>query len=482
MLAPRIQGLPLVGAFFAHRADPLDFLTRASRLGDVVGFRLGRSEFHLISHPDGVQRVLVDNAAAYHKTGPGQDLIRYAFGDGLPTSEGERWRAQRRTTGPAFRSDRMAGLVPAMASGASALVEALLASASRGDTIEATETFARVTLEIASRAMFGVDLASPVAAARTGPATVGSAQTAHTSAGSAHTDRTTPAPDRAAAIERALGTIRCEVTRRGTSLTHGILGTSAPTPGNRRFAAAIRDLRAVAASMLVLRRATSHDDGTEPPDDLLAILLGADHAAAGDSDEALLDQLVPLLIASHLTTSNTLTWTLWLLAQDVLARERAEAEVDRVLGGRTPGADDVEQLPFVRAVIDEAMRLYPPGWRLVRWVAADDEIAGFRIPRATRVFLSPWVTHRHPAWWDAPETFRPERFLVPAHERFAYFPFGFGVRQCLGRRFALLEATVLVSSILQRVRLDPVPGQHVVPAAQMTLTPRDGLRMRPSPR
>ena len=435
MHSPRIQGLPLVGAFFAHRSDPLGFLTRASRLGDVVGFRLGRSEFHLVSHPEGVQRILVDNAAAYHKTGPGQDLIRYAFGDGLPTSEGERWREQRRTTGPAFRSDRMGGLVPAMASGASDLVDALAASAARGDAVEITGAFAHTTLTIAGRAMFGVDLA-----------------------------------DRAGALERALGTIRDEVTRRGVSLTHGILGTSFPTPGNRRFDAAIRDLRAIAATMVAERRTAAGGD------DLLAILLGAGLAA---EDGPLLDQVVPLLIASHLTTSNTLTWTFWLLSQHADARERATAEVDDVLAGRTPDADDVERLVFVRAVIDEAMRLYPPGWRLVRWVAVDDEIAGVRIPRGTRVFLSPWVTHRHPAWWDAPEEFRPERFLAPSHPRFAYFPFGFGVRQCLGRRFALLEATVVVASILQRLRLDLVPGQRVGPAPLMTLAPRFGLRVCP---
>jgi len=437
MLAPRIPGLPIVGSFLSNRADPLGFLTHAGRLGDVVAFRLGRTEFHLVSHPEGVQRVLVDDAATYRKTGPGQDLVRFAFGDGLPTSEGERWRAQRRTTGPAFRHDRIGGLVPLMATGASALADAWAARAARGESFDVTGALARTTLEIAGRAMFGIDVAA-----------------------------------RAAGIERSLGTIRDEVSRRSTSLSHSLIGTRLPTPGNRRFAAAIRDLRSVAAAMIGDRR-RAHVGG----DDLLSILLGDERA--GD-DDALLDQVVPLLIASHLTTSNTLAWTFWLLSQHPAAAARARAEVDDVLGGRAPELEDVERLAFVRAVIDEALRLYPPGWRLVRWADDDDEIAGVTIPRGTCVFVSPWVTQRHPAWWSEPDTFLPERFLAPAHERprFAYFPFGAGLRQCIGSRFALLEAVVVVACVLQRLELELEPGQRVEPAPLMTLSPRDGLRMR----
>ena len=186
-----------------------------------------------------------------------------------------------------------------------------------------------------------------------------------------------------------------------------------------------------------------------------------------------------VFLAGHETTANALAWSWYLLARHPEAERRLHAELDAALGGRPPGLADLARLPYARAVLAEAMRLYPPAWVIGRRCVAPFEVRGATLPARTVVLLSPYVVHRDPRWWPEPAAFRPERWAPDAPERhkFAYFPFGAGTRVCIGEQFAWMEGTLALATIAQRWRLRLAPGQTVAPQPMITLRPRGGMPM-----
>jgi cytochrome P450 len=206
-----------------------------------------------------------------------------------------------------------------------------------------------------------------------------------------------------------------------------------------------------------------------------------EETGAAMSPRQLRDEVMTFLLAGHETTAMALSWTWYLLARHPDVAEAARAETLAAVGDRAPALEDLPRIPLARMVVEEAMRLYPPVWGIGRQTIGPDRIGGYDIPRNTLVNLSPWVTHRHPDFWDEPDRFDPERFR-PGRERtrprFAYFPFSGGPRLCIGEGFALMEAQVIVAMLLQRYRLTLVQPGAVVPEPTLTLRPRGGLPMR----
>jgi cytochrome P450 len=199
------------------------------------------------------------------------------------------------------------------------------------------------------------------------------------------------------------------------------------------------------------------------------------------TDQQLRDEVLTLLTAGHDTVGAALSWSWHLLGGRPDVQEALAVEARARCGGRTPGIDDLPHLPLARAVFDEALRLYPPAPGVIREAIQEDEIQGRRIPRKALVVLYGYVTHRDPAWWDEPEKFKPERFLPGAgagRPKFAYFPFGGGPRVCIGNTFALTEGPLILAALAQRFRLEPVPGEVVVPDTTFTLRPKNAVRMR----
>jgi cytochrome P450 len=197
------------------------------------------------------------------------------------------------------------------------------------------------------------------------------------------------------------------------------------------------------------------------------------------------DELMTFIAAGHETTANGLGWMWYLLSEHPAAREQLFAEVDDVLGGRPPGADAVDRLPWTTACFQEAMRLYPPVWHVQRRAEADDVVAGHPVPAGSVVLISTWTTHRDPAVWPNPAGFDPRRFLgdaPKARPRHAYFPFGGGRRVCVGQGFAMTEAAILAAMIAQRYTLDFIPGSKIVLDPTITLRPLHGLPMTVHPR
>jgi cytochrome P450 len=436
---PFIAGEPVLGTLRDFARDRLGFLSEMARKGDVVSFKVGWRLFHLVASPEGVQRVLVDNYPNYTKETRGQDLLRTVLGDGLVTSEGDAWRRQRRLAQPAFHKDRLATFVPIMTRSA----REMLATWKDGETRDVSAELSKLTLTAVGRALMSSELA-----------------------------------DSATDVGQALTLVLREIAARTISIVDLFLGTRVPTPRNRRFNSAIASLDRVVEATIAERR---RDPGQHQ--DLLSLLMTArdEETQLGMSDRLLRDQVITMILAGHETTSNALAWTLLLLSKHPAVARQARAEVESVLGDREPELADLGRLEYVRAVVEESMRLYPPVWTLARNVLHDDVISGYDVPGGSYVFVSPWVTHRHPDVWDNPEGFDPERFLGHSsgeRARYAYFPFGGGARQCIGNTFALTEAQVILAMILQRFRLDLMPGQRIEPEPLATLRPKYGMEMR----
>ena len=200
---------------------------------------------------------------------------------------------------------------------------------------------------------------------------------------------------------------------------------------------------------------------------------------AGFTDAELRNEAITMLLAGHETTASALSWTFALLAAHPEAAARVRAEVDDVLGQRTPMLDDLPRLTFTTQAIQETMRLYPSIWAIERRAVSHDVIGGFAIPAGSSVIISPYVLHRHPRFWPDPERFDPSRFDRPKPSP-AYLPFGAGPRYCVGSEFAMLEARLVVAMVTQAFRLTLVPGHVVAPHPSLTLRVRGGLPMRPS--
>ena len=250
-----------------------------------------------------------------------------------------------------------------------------------------------------------------------------------------------------------------------------------PTPRNRRIQQSIRTLDAVVLDII-----TEHCRSGAGNDDLLSMLLEAREEEIGEqmNDRQLRDEVMTLLLAGHETTSNALSWAWYLLSQYPDAERCLHAELEQVLGGRTPAVEDLSRLTYTRMVLEETLRLYPPAVGFNRKALADDEVGGYFVPAVTLIWLSPYVTHRHPDFWERPEVFDPERFSSErsaGRPHFAHYPFGGGPRLCIGNHFAMMEAQLVLATIAQRYQLRLVPDHRVEPQVLLTLRPRGGLPM-----
>ena len=442
-LPPLMPGGLLFGSGPQAVADPLGLYTRAQRtLGDVVRLRgIPGINWYLVTHPAGVEHVLKTRGKNYRKPDRFNAPVRMLAGNGILASEGDTWLQNRRLMQPAFHRQRLAGLVAQMAEAAERAAERWDRLAAEGAVIDAGEEMLRLTLRIVGTTLFSHDLS--------GEANV-----------------------LGAAIRTSFATVSKRMTMPLAAPEW------LPTRENRRFAAARDVVHRTVDAMIAERRRSGED---RP--DLLQMLLAAQDAETGArmDDRQVRHEALTLMIAGHETAAASLSWAWHLLAANPGPAARMREELDSVLGGRTPGVEDLPRLPYTRAVFDETLRLYPPAWGQPRESVEEDEIGGYRIPARNIVMVCQWVTHRRPDLWDRPDEFVPERFVGAGpgtFPPFAYYPFGGGARQCIGSSFALMEAQVVLATLAQRFELEPVPGHEVVPDATFTLRPRNGVRMR----
>lgn len=472
---PHISAAPLPGPgdrppldeLSTLRDGPHAFLLRiAQQYGPILRYPVGPPigpgfAFYLICDPDGVKHVLQDNHKNYSKDTFQYNLLSTITGQGLLTSDGDFWLRQRRLAQPAFHKTRVAGFGPLMGEAAQAMLARWDAHAAAGEPVDVAEEMMHVALQIVGKALFSAEVGG-----------------------------------QADALAQATLTVLDHIVHRAR--TFGVVPEWLPTPGNRRHKAAMHTLEGAVYETIRARRPGPHPpsaaqqgDGAPPASargglgpeaDLLAVLMAARDPDTGEgmSDRHLRDEAMTGLIAGHETVASALAWTWHLLAENPAAEARLGAELAEVLGGRPPAVDDLPRLPYTQAVFEEALRLYPPAWIITRKALGDDEICGYRVPAGALVVTSPYVTHRLPQYWDAPEVFRPERFLPEAaarRQRFAFYPFGGGPRLCIGNGFAMVEAGLIIASVAQRYRPRPVSGHPVVVEPGVTLRPKHGLLM-----
>jgi cytochrome P450 len=420
---PGPAGLPLLGSMFELKRDSLGtFLNAQREHGDVVRITAGppglRAELYAVFSAEGAQQVLATDSANFRKDNSFYQEIRESFGNGLLTSQDDDYLRQRRLVQPLFTRRRVDGYAEAVTAETSAMTAAWRSAPD--STVDVAVETTRLTLRAVARILFGTDVEAAVDV-----------------------------------VERCFPVIGEYCLSRGYSPAN--LPRNWPTPANRRAAAAMNELYAVCDGIIEKRRAEG-DSATGQ--DLLTLLAQAESAEDGSLDASeIRDQVLIFLLAGHETTATSLAFALHLLARHPKAQEQAREEVVRVLAGRTPAAADLDALPYLTKVLKEAMRLYPAGPVIGRQAVAAAEVGGHTIPAGADVIVAPWVTHRHPRYWDDPERFDPERF-TPEREkerpRYAWFPFGGGPRACIGQHFSMLESVLALALILQEYELTAV--------------------------
>ncbi|MDI3422646.1 cytochrome P450 [Streptomyces luteolus] len=444
---PLVDGHPLLGSLNELRTDTLGAYLRAQRsYGDVVRFEAGppgmRAEVYGIFSATGIQQVLGAQAANFRKENAVYTEIRESIGNGLLTSQDEEYIFQRRMVQPFFTRRRVNGYADTVRLEAEATAKDW--EAAPGGLVDVSTEMAEFALRAVTRILFGSDIDTAIDVVR-----------------------------------RNFPVLGDSVLRRGVTPLR--IPRSWPTPANRRVGAAQRELYAVCDRIIAERTAA----GATSEQDMVSLLIQArDEDGSALSAEAVRDQVLVFMLAGHETTATALAFALHLLATHPEAQRKVRDEVDAVLGGRAAGADDVESLPYINQVLKEAMRLYPSVAIMGRRTAAETEVDGFRIPEGADVYLSPWVTHRHPDYWADPEGFDPDHFTPEAEEarpRYAWFPFGGGPRACIGQHFSMLEAAIALAALFQRFEFTAV--DHDIPLGlAMTLQANSSMRVRVAPR
>ncbi|HEY8211519.1 MAG TPA: cytochrome P450 [Myxococcaceae bacterium] len=449
-IAPGPRGSPLVGVLPQVRKDSLAFFVGAARdYGDVALLDFGIRQFVLVSNPDGLKHVLHDHAKNYVKE---YDVVKPLLGEGLVTSEGDLWKRQRKLMQPAFHRERIRAFAQVMADDTGVLLDRWGKAARDGAPVDVAAEALRLTQSVIVKTMFS-------------PGGLG---------GEAEEQR----------VYDSFGVVLEYFTR--LMFTPFRAPAWMPTPSNRRFQRAIQDLESVVYRLIAdRRRADSQAQGRQA--DLLSMLVHARDEETGEqmSDRQIRDEVLTIFLGGHETTASTLAWAWYQLSLHPEVARRLEAEVDQVLQGRVPAAEDVPKLAYTRMVVDETMRLYPAAWMFARTPLQDDEICGYHVAAGQRVMISPYVLHRRADLWPNPEAFDPQRFApeqVSPRHRYAYLPFGGGQRICIGNNFALMEATLILAMAAQRFRLHLVPGRPVRAQPTSTLRPRPGVWMAVHPR
>jgi cytochrome P450 len=421
------------------RRDPLAFMSRAARdYGDIVCLRFFNLRTYLLFNPDHIEDVIVNSARKFIK-GRVLRANRFLFGNGLLTSEGHFWLRQRRMMQPAFHRNRIANYASTMTDCATHLLQ----SWRPGQQLDIHDAMMRLTLQIVGKTLF-------------------------------HADVERDAPEVGENLQ-----ILLEFTMdfRRLLMTPSWL----PTPRNLQAKRAVRNLTHIIDRIIQQRRVSNDDAG-----DLLSLLIHAqDEDGSRMTTQQLRDEALTLFLAGHETTASTLSWTWMLLAQNPRVEQKLHAELDSVLAGRVPTLDDLAQLPYTSQVITESMRLYPPAWAMARLAIEDHTLGSYPVPQGTGITAITYVVHRDSRWYDNPEQFLPERWkddLLKRIPRFAYFPFGYGPRQCIGNSFALMEANLVLATLAQHFRFTLLPDHPVIPLASITLRPRHGLHVQLEPR
>jgi cytochrome P450 len=442
---PPEKPLPLFEFMRVNRENGFAGIPAEAYRKPIYELKHALGSMFIISDPAGVKRILLDNAANYPKEPQTSRIMGAAFGDGLLTSNGEKWRRHRRILAPSFDHRSIVSYAPAMVETTTRFIEKW-DDLSPNTPIDIDSEMTELTLRIISRTMFSSDSDG--------------------------------------ICELVGNTLRDGME----AMDFGILDIL-PVIGPWRMGRKLEHIHsifsALDASIMKLIEARAKKTG---PTDLLGRLVAARdlESGFGMTIQEIRDEVVIIFIAGHETTAVAMTFVWYLLSKHPWVEAKLHQELAVVLNGRPPTYEDLEHLPFTRHVIQEAMRLYPPVPGLVgRQALADDVVCGRQIRKGTQVAIMPWILHRHQMLWDEPGRFDPERFSPDSsagRDRFSWLPFGGGPRICIGASLALTEASLILATVAQRFTLGFVEDQEITLKARITLRPRDGIKLTVTPR
>lgn len=430
-----LGGLPFLGNLPEFARDPIKFITRLKQeYGDVAGFSLMGDKGILISNPEHIGQVLLETGKRYGKSNSSYAL-RHILGNGLVTSEGDFWKHQRKLIAPAFHHQSIKQYADQMVAYTQDLAETWQDAATRDIHQEMMALTQRIIMKI----LFDVDVRENAGAAS----------------------------EAFNAMMHALG-----AEMKGLD---ALLPGFVPTQSRAKMHAGVAYIDELLIGIIEKRRA----EGSLKQDLLTVLMQARDDEGQPMSTQQLLDEIRSLYLAGHETTATTISWTWFLLSSNPVTYTRLEAEIEQVLNGRAPTAEDVQLLPYCNAVIKEALRLYPVAWITRRTALEEVEIGDYKVAQGTHIWLSPWIVHHDTRWYNDPDSFIPERWLkdksdLPARE--AYIPFGGGPHICIGNGLAMMEAVLLLAALLQRYHVE-VPSAHPVEMELAgTLRPKYGMQ------
>jgi cytochrome P450 len=443
-----IAGGNLVAGTIGFFRDPLPFLERAARAGDVTRVMFGAKPSYFVTAPRLIEGLLIENQKSWVKDRFARVELGDVLGQGMLTSDGEAWRRSRRLAQPAFHKERIAGYADGMVAVAERFSRAIEPDA----TFDMHHWLMHLTLEIVSESIFGVEVGAE-----------------------------------AAAVGAALDAI----SDRWTDTLRAVLPfvDRLPLPQNARYRAAKQTLDQTVYAMI--RRGRRRADEGALGQDLLSMLLAArDDDGSSFDDRQLRDEIMTIYLAGHETTALALSWTFVLLSQHPTIDAALGRELDEVLGDRTPTLADLPRLDLAGRIVLESMRIYPPAWATGREAAVDLSLGGVPLRAGDQVWTAPWVMHRDPRFWDDPDEFVPDRWpknaggirgseaeLQKLLPRCVYFPFGAGPRQCIGREFALMEAVLVLATVARRHSFRLTRDAKIEPLPSVTLRPKHGVKV-----
>jgi cytochrome P450 len=415
------------------------FQQLAEKYGDIAHYKIGWHHIVFLNHPDYIREILVVQNDNFIKERTVR-RTKMLLGEGMITAEGTQHRSQRQVAQPGFHRQRIPEYASTMVQEAVRVRDRWRAGEQRDIAID----MMHLTLNVVAQALFATDLAR---------------------------ESGNEVNELANAINRIMGLYNFLVMLPAAEwLVH------VRPPGLAAFVRARKRIDAVVHRMIAAHRQRGPFGGS-----LLDMMLAASPDRSPDSEQYLRDQVITIFLAGYETVANALSWTWYLLSQNPECERRFHHEIDRELQGRLPSFDDVPRLRYVEMVLAESMRLYPPAWAMGRYARADFQLGEFFMPAKTTVLMSQYITHRDSRFFPDPLRFDPERFTPEGKSRrtkLTYFPFGAGVRQCIGESFACMEGVLLLATIAQKWKLSLVPGHRVEPEPLITLRPKYGMRMQ----
>ncbi len=437
---PKVSGGWFMKNSLDVKKDIIGFVEKNQKLhGDIFRTEVISHSLCFTTNPDYVKYILQENNRNYIKSF-GYEVLKIFLGNGLLTSEGDFWRQQRRLAQPAFHREKLEALTKQMTASAEKLVQKWKNKYNYGGVITITDEMNEVTLDIVAEALFGVNVS-----------------------GKLEEIRNAVSVSNHFAMDRIKRAVRIPLWF--------------PTPANRQFNSESKKFDKMIYGIIDSRRNES-----DKHNDLLSMLMGAQDEETGErmSDLQLRDEIMTIFIAGHETTAIALSWLWFLLSQNPEAEEKLRNELKTVLNGKTPSFEDLPKLKYTKMVVEETLRLYPPAWIVGRRPLEDDVVGGYLLPKGINVLMVSYLIHRHPDYWENPNKFEPERFSperAASIKKYSYFPFGGGPRLCIGNNFAMMEAQLVVATILQHFHF--TMAQNSVPLLEplITLRPQGGIKM-----